>query len=457
MAEPETIVARATPQGKSALAILRISGPDAFKITARCIKEKNLFKKSPARYIQLYIAKDPINDTPIDQITLIKYCSPRSFTGENMVEIICHGGQLIINEIYAALINAGARSATKGEFTRRALFNGKINLMKAEAIRGLIESNSETELRCAKKLYSGKAPDLEMWRNEILELLKRIESRIEFEETEIIIDASTEGKKRIEVFLQRLKKDIEKRENIRVIETGMNVVIAGPVNAGKSTLFNKLVGKERTIVHQEPGTTRDIVSEQLWIYGHEIHLFDSAGLRKAENEIEREGIRRSREAMRSAEIIIWVTAADEQLRKEELQELILNEKTHPIICVINKIDVSDGKEKTDAIKKAGIETIAISLKEERKEKIESLILKIVKKIEDIKGEIEIPDMLLNARFEEIGKKLVNETAMALEEWERPEIAVVHLKKGLSYMDEFFGNVNSEEIINNIFRDFCVGK
>jgi tRNA modification GTPase len=457
MAESETIVAPATPQGKSALAILRISGTEALKITALCIKEKNLFERTPARYIRLYTAKDPQSGETIDQITAIKYFSPQSFTGENMAEIICHGGKIIPRKILSALINAGARSATGGEFTRRALLNGKIKLLKAEGIRGLIECNSETEFRCAQKLYSGTALDLEKLRKEIIEQLEHIEMRIEFEETETISAAPKDWKKNLEDFLNRLKKDIEKREKSRVIENGIKIVIAGPVNAGKSTLFNKLVGKERVIVHKEPGTTRDVISEQLWLHGHEIQLFDSAGIRKTGSEIEKEGIDRSREAIKGAGIIIWVTAADEKLSKEELQELVLSGAKNATLCIINKIDKNNGKGKMTAIEKAGIETILISLKGKRKENIENLVSRIVKKVENIKNEIEMPDMLLNTRHEEIGKALVKETTKAINEWERPEIAAVHLKKGLSYMDEFFGYVNSEEVINNIFKDFCIGK
>jgi len=455
MADLETITAPATPQGKSALAVLRVSGPDAFIITARCIKEKNIFEKTPSRYIRLYIAKDPISGKPIDQITGIKYSSPQSFTGEDMVEIICHGSQLIIKGIFYALISAGARSATGGEFTRRALLNGKINIMKAEAIRGLIESSSEAELRCAQKLYGGIAHDLELWRKELIELLGGIETRIEFEETDRVSDTALEGKKKIEDFMRQLKKDIEKREKIHIIENGIKVVIAGPVNAGKSTLFNKLVGQNRAIVHSEPGTTRDIVSERLWIHGHEIQLIDSAGIRKTEHEIEREGVERSREAIKGAGVVIWVTAADEQLSQEELREIIAKRENNNTICVINKTDKNEGREKGVAIENAAIETIKVSLKEDKN--INKLVSKIVKKIVEIKEKTEMPDLLLNARHEAIGRALYNEILLAQDEWERPEIAAYHLKNGVAYMDEFFGKINSEEVINNIFKDFCIGK
>ncbi len=455
MAESQTIAAAATPQGKSALAVLRVSGSDAFKIIARCIKEKRLFKKTPPRYVQLYTAKDPIDQSTIDQITAIKYSSPRSFTGENMVEIICHGSKIIIKEINYAIINAGARPATAGEFTRRALLNGKISLMKAEAIRGLIESDNEAELRCAQKLYSGSANKfLENWKNKIMEQLTKIEAQIEFEETDNISNSVLEGKKKIECFLLQIKQDLKKREKIRAIKNGLNIVIAGPVNAGKSTLFNKLIGYNRAIVHSEPGTTRDTISEQLIIKNIEVKLIDSAGIRRTENEIEQEGIARSRTAIKKANILIWMTAADEKFGEDEIQEIVLNRGKN-LICAINKIDKKFGKEKVIKLKKEAIDTIRISIKKNKN--IDQLVSKIGKKVGDLKQQIVVPDFVLNTRHEKIGKLIYKEISLARKDWERPEIVAYHLKKGISFMDEYLGKTHSEEIINKIFNDFCIGK
>jgi tRNA modification GTPase len=458
MAESETIVAPATPQGKSALAVLRISGKNTFAVTAKCILEKELFLNAPSRFIRLYTVKDPVCGNTIDQITGIKYRSPQSFTGEDMVELICHGSQIIIKEIFNSLIIAGARPATGGEFTRRALLNGKIDLMKAEAIGALIESNSEAELLCAQKQYAGKAKkELALWRKELVELLEKLETRIEFEETDLNNEPTGNGKKTINKFLLRLKSDFERRDKIRVIENGFKVVIAGPVNAGKSTLFNTIIGKNRAIVHREPGTTRDVVVERLWLHGREIQLFDCAGIRRTEHEIEREGIERTREAMRDASVVIWVTAADEKLRSGELRELATNAENLKTLCVINKIDKSDGKEKLAAFKTAGINTIQLSLKEGKKGNSEKLIMKIAQKIDKIQGDTQLPEILLNARHEEIGRSLLRELSMARDEWERPEVAALYLKKGLSLMDEYFGMVNAEEVLDEIFKNFCIGK
>jgi tRNA modification GTPase len=455
MAESETITAVATPQGKSALAVIRVSGPDAFEITACCLQEKILFDKTPTRYVRLYLAKNPISKRTIDQITAIKYCAPRSFTGEDTVEIICHGGPLIVKEILAALQQAGARSAVAGEFTRRALLNGKIDLMKAEAIRGLIESTSEVNLRCAQKLYRGGAAlDLVQWREELIEQLVKIEAQIEFEEEDNIIAVKEDGKKKIEALMIQLKGDIEKTEKIRGIEYGLRVVIAGPVNAGKSTLFNILVGHNRTIVHKEPGTTRDIINEGLLIHGHDVELIDTAGIRDTEQEVEREGIERSRDAIKNAAIIIWMTAADERYSDKELQE-VLSQRDKSILGVINKIDKSEGREKIFKFAKAGIETIAVSLK--KKTNVNLLLSIIGKKIEEIYERVEMPHLLFNTRHEEIGRALFKEISTACDEWKRPEIAAYHLRNGISLLDEYFGKIHSDEVINRIFEGFCIGK
>jgi tRNA modification GTPase len=459
MDETDTIAAPATPSGKSALAVVRVSGADAFEITERCIKENTIFRKTPARTVQLYLAKDPATKKTIDQITAIKYSSPRSFTGENMVEIICHGGPQITKRTMDALLHAGARSAQRGEFTRRALQNGKIDLMKAEAIRGVIESNSEIDLQCAQNLYFGEetANTLKLWKVELLELLSAVEAIIEFDNEDPGITLLwQEGKKIIDGFLHRINRDLQRREQIKSIENGVKIVIAGPPNAGKSTLFNTLVGYNRTIVHSEPGTTRDTVSERLLILDHNVQLIDSAGIRIPTTEIEKEGILRSKEAITNATLLIWVTAADEILKEEEIQELLLTIEKKPI-CVINKIDINNkyGSEKWFKLKDRSIETIKVSLK--KNENIDELVSIITKRIEEIYQKIEIPDLLLNTRYEEIGRALCNEMFITRNVWEKPEIAAHHLKKSISFMDEFFGNINSEEILNNIFNGFCIGK
>lgn len=453
MTASDTIAAIATPQGKSALAIIRISGTKALEIFAQCIQEKKCFYKTPARFVRLYLFKDKKNKKIIDQITAIKYPSPHSFTGENMVEIICHGGTFIVREIMGVLLREGAMSASRGEFTRRALENGKIGLMKAEAINGLIESNRTEDLVCAQKLYGEQTHPLEQWRKELIEFIAQLEAGIEFEDENFSISGK-EGRKKIKNFIEKLHQDIRKRESIRLLKKGMKVVIAGPVNAGKSTLFNLLVGYSRVIVHSEPGTTRDNISEQIQIGGQDFQLIDTAGLRDTVHEIEREGIIRSKIALKEASIIIWVTDVENPLYEEELREIV-SKKDKNIICVLNKVDLNNGREKLLALKKASIKTIPVSLKD--KINIDKLFSSIERKTKEISKRSELPELLFNERHEEIGKLLENQLRKAMAEWGRPEIVAHHLKKGLVHMEELFGHINAEEIMNTIFEKFCIGK
>jgi tRNA modification GTPase len=453
MAAQETIAAIATHQGKSALAIVRISGTKAFEVFARCIQEKDHFYKTPARFIKLYLFSDTKSKKLIDQITAIKYTAPHSFTGENMVEVFCHGGPVIVREIMGVLLGAGAKVASRGEFTKRALENGKISLMKAEAIRGLIESTSEPDLFCAQKLYGEQTHPLEQWRKEIIEVLAQLEAKIEFEEENFYISRE-EGKKKIEGFIDRLHQDIKKRERIHLLKRGISAVIAGPVNAGKSTLFNLLVGYNRVIVHREPGTTRDNISEQIQIDGQDVQLVDTAGIRDATHEIEREGIIRSRKALKGASIVIWVTDAETRLGEEELMEMKSN-KDQKLICILNKIDINNGREKILALNKASIKSIPVSLK--KNINIEKIFSSIEKKIQEIGEKAEMPELLFNERHEAIGKLLESQLRKAMAEWGRPEIAAYHIKKGLIHLEELFGHINAEEIMNTVFEKFCIGK
>lgn len=449
----ETIVAVATPSGRGAMALLRLSGSEVFFIVAKCLKEKALFEKAEPRYVGLYTIIDPVCLKTIDQVTMIKYTAPRSYTGENMVEIIGHGGRLVVQEILDALKAAGARGAERGEFTRRALVNGKIDLFKAEAIQGIIESESQADHACAKKLNDGGSLSVfSQWRKELEEILEEVEASIEFEDD--AVGGHSAGKGNLDRLISLLREDLRRRKQIRFLEGGLKVIIAGPANAGKSTLFNRLLGFNRAIVYSTPGTTRDMIVERVMIGDHEVQLIDSAGIRDAGDEIERLGIERSREAINGAAILIWVTAADEKMENKEWEEIRVNIKM-PMLCIINKIDKKDGTEKEKAFMKAGIRNIAISLLEkDRIDEIESALKSMVEKIH---GETEIPDFILNNRHEEIARKLLQEVKGAGETWDRAEIAAMHLRGAMASLDEFFGKSDPEAIMNKIFENFCIGK
>jgi tRNA modification GTPase len=454
MNQSKTIIAIATPIGKSALAIIRISGLEAFEIVSRCLINKEKFINAAANYVSLYTIIDPKTNNPLDEVTAIKYSEPKSFTGENLVEIICHGGPRIVEEISEALLTSGASPAGRGEFSKRAYTNGKIDLLKAEAIRGIIESTGDMNLACARKLYKNEKNDADEWRKKLIEICAQIEADIEFNEVEEIVRKKDKNKEIINELICLLEKEIKKREKINNVENCIQIVIAGPTNAGKSSLFNLLLEKERSIVHDEPGTTRDILRERVMICGYQAMLIDSAGIRETKNEIEQEGIRRSKAALKSAGIIIWVTGANESFSNEEIDE-IRSLDGKELICVINKTDLIEGKRKKETLKEIKINALEVSIKERKN--IEKIIDKIEEYIKRIYGQIEIPDILLNKRQEEIGISLKEQLVCALNSWDSVEIAAHHLKKGIDLFEELYGKIDNEEILNTIFNSFCIGK
>jgi tRNA modification GTPase len=454
MKESPTIVAQSTPQGTGALAIIRISGPKAIEICSKTIVQREKFNNAATRKVLLYTIHHPIKKQEIDEISAIKYKAPRSFTGENMVEIICHGGSAIVMGIIDALLASGASMAGRGDFTRQALENGKIDLLKAEAIKGMIESTCEPDLKCAHKLYHGDIKDLSNLKERINSLQSDLEAEIEFGEEEQIIENRVGAREKLKEIIHKIGMELERRKSITNIENGIKLVIAGPVNAGKSTLFNRILGYERALTHHEPGTTRDTVSERILIIGHEVKIIDCAGIRDTSHEVEKKGIQKTLKAIQDAHIVLWVTAANESIEENE-KELIINIKGKKVIGVINKCDINDGVQKETFFRLKKLKWFKTSLK--NGEKIEILLSWIKKVIKDIYSSLEIPGILFNKRHEDIGKTIFEELIKTEKEWNRKEIAAYHLRNARQALEEIFGAQDNEQILNSIFDSFCIGK
>ena len=449
-----TIAAVATPPGVGALAIIRVSGPEAHSIVSSIVQKPEKFSSAVARFVCLFTLINPTDKLPIDEVSIIKYFSPRSFTGEDMVEIICHGGKRVVEEIMIALYSSGAQPAARGAFTRRALENGKIDLMKAEAIKGIIESRSEAELLCAKKMYAGAATEIILWKEKIQGILSHLEADIEFGEEDHVAEYRETGKEQIEEILFAIKENIRRREAITKMEQGIKVIIAGPANAGKSTLFNKLIGYNRVLVHHEPGTTRDLVTERIQINGHEVLLMDCAGLRATNHEVEKEGITVSRMALGEASVVLWVTAADEPLTIKEIADIhSVGEKKW--FYIINKNDRAEGKEKKQFFKQKKIPGVSLSLIMDTS--LNQIVKHLEHSVDEIISSVELPNSLLNKRYEQIGKETEKHLRKAHEVWSQPEIAAQYLKEGLSELDEICGTTTPEDLLNRIFDTFCIGK
>ena len=435
----ETIVALATPPLKSALAIIRLSGADCFEIVSK-VFTKDLTKISKKEIHYGYIVDE---GKQIDQVVLLAYVNPHSFTGENSVEIICHGSPLIANQIIAVLLKNGARMAANGEFSSRAYLNGKIDLVQAEAINDII--NATTAEAKDLSMISLKGETSKMFRpikEQIAEILSLIEVNIDYPEYE---DIEVVTKDKIIAVCGDIVKNIDKLivdgERSRLYRDGLKIAIVGKPNVGKSSLLNSLIKDDKAIVTDIAGTTRDIVEGDFNLCGVPVHLFDTAGLRESEDVIEKIGINKSVDAIKNADLVIFVI--DETGLDKELFELV-KDKKH--ILATNKADLVSSKDKN---------TLYISAKNND---VEPLLNKI-KEVMNI-GEVEVKPSFNNTRqlglLKNISSSLNNAIKDAKEDQPVDLISVSIMSAYNSALD-LIGENNKNDLTDEIFSRFCVGK
>lgn len=453
--QDQTIIAQCTPQGSGAIALLRLSGNDALIIAGKISKLPGNKKitELQTHTVNYGWAIDAFGKT-IDQVMFIVMQAPKTFTGENVVEITCHNNPFIIQEIIQSSIQAGARIAQKGEFAKRAFLNGKIDLVQAEAINELIHSHTQQALKKSLSQLEGSFSSwIEKIESKLVKCLALSEASFEF------IDEEMEFGPQI---LQEIEEQISNIESIKKtfnqqqqIKEGIRIALIGSVNAGKSSLFNTLLNKERAIVTNIAGTTRDSIEAGIYKKDHYLTLVDTAGLRQTDDIVEQEGIRRSFAEAQKADIIILVCDGSRILSEQEEQiytELMQNH-TKKIICVINKIDENQEIQKLDFIENS----LKISTK--TKENISILENIIDEKIKNLIESSESP-FLLNQRQHNLLvslEKKLNEIKEMLQGAIEYEILSIHINEALQSISELSGKAVSERAMDAVFKEFCVGK
>ena len=374
-----------------------------------------------------------------------------------MVELFCHGSEIVVEKVLTALVDCGAVYAERGEFTRRAYCNGKFDLITAEAILGIIESRSEQEHFSFVDAYFGSSGKrLQKWKNAIKDVLKDIEAIIEFpEEDDVLMQRKKKGRDDIDVIIKEMEKDIKNKENAKIIEKGIIVPIVGIPNAGKSSLFNLLLECDRSIVHWQEGTTRDSVSEEIQIGTEKIMLVDTAGLRKTKNQVELMGIEKTEELIQKSAMILWVTPADGLISAHE-KTLIASGAKQRIVCIISKEDRGQAEEKKVFCKRENIPFVSSCLlKKKQREKLVSFVRdQIEKKI----GAIEMPSVIRNKRQETAVCRLLQNLKDAQKSRKSgEEVYSRFLQRALEDIGQIIGETTSDEILNSIFSEFCIGK
>ena len=440
----ETIVALATAPLKSALAIIRVSGDDAFDIVSKCfskdirdIKERTLL-----------FGNIIDNNKVIDEVVLAIYKGPKSFTGEDLVEIMCHGSMLIANEIIELLLSKGARYATNGEYSSRAFLNGRIDLIQAEAINDVINASSKEAKELSILSLKGKTSELILpIKKRIADVLSLIEVNIDYPEYEDIEVANKSHViSLVDELVPQINSLVESGEKGLIIKEGIKVALVGKPNVGKSSLLNALLGESKAIVTDIAGTTRDVVEGDINLNGVMLHLLDTAGIRESNDQVESIGVNKSKEAINKADLVIVLLDASKELDKEDKDILDLVKDT-PHVIVYNKADTLTAKDK-DKLYISALNNDINPLKEE------------IYKVLGIKEEAFRTPSLNNVR--QLGLlKVTKEALLKAKEDASNDLSIdlvsVSLMDAYNAILEILGEYKQTDISKEIFSRFCVGK
>ena len=451
----DTIVALATPPGIGAIAVIRLSGKESFKIINDLFPSKNISLQLPNTLQVGYLKQ---NNKILDEVVLSLFRSPKSYTGEDVIEISCHGSPFIQQQIIAACIENGARLAKPGEFTQRAFLNGKLDLAQAEAVADVIASNTEASHRAAlHTMRGGFSTRLKELRERLIRFSALIELELDFSQEDVEFADRSAFYNLIAELTESTHQLINSFQLGNVIKNGVSVAIIGKPNAGKSTLLNTLLNENRAIVSDIPGTTRDTIEEVINIDGILFRLIDTAGLRQhTADTIEHAGVERSLEKMKQADLVIYLFDAGEKKsevgnKKSELDKQQLN-----YLLVANKIDeLGEGQVRKEL---SGIEKI-IFISARQNLHTEVLKEKIVDAV--LKGKVQTENTIVtNARhyhaLKEAAKSL-NDIKAGLDNKLPGDLLALDIRRCLLYLGEITGQVSNEDTLDYIFSKFCIGK
>jgi tRNA modification GTPase len=458
----DTITAISTPIGEGGISVIRISGIDAFPITEKIFfKDINRNKKIniselSSHTIHFGFIFDDENLT--DEVLISIFKNPNSYTGEDVIEISSHGGVLISRKIISTILKNGARHSEPGEFTKRAFLNKRIDLSQAEAVADLIKSRTDiAHSSSLKQLEGALSGFIHKIRQEIIDATSLVELELDFAEEHVEFVKKNELKEKISVIISELEKIVDSYISGKVIREGINLVITGKPNSGKSSLFNFLLKSERAIVSETSGTTRDYLSENLIIDGILFNLIDTAGLRTAEDHVESEGIKRSFEKIGEADLILYLIDSSNKINviKEDINYYNNNFSTQKSIPLFSKYDVAN-----ELIEKNNFKNILdISLYNDASiEELKKRMVSNVSRVDFSKSKDNL--ILTNLRHKICLQNVITslkESTSSIDKNLSGEFISVDLRNALNFLGEITGEVTNEEILNNIFKNFCIGK
>ena len=448
----DTIAAIATKLGVGAISIIRVSGKDAIPLVNKIFSGKDLEKADTHTINYGYIKKE---NEKIDEVLVSVMKAPKTFTREDVVEINCHGGINSTLAVFSLLQEIGIRVAEKGEFTKRAFLNGRIDLTEAEAIMDLIDSKSDNQRKLAMNSLEGKLKNyIHSFREPLKKLIANIEVNIDYPEYYDIEEVTKKDiEKEVEKLIPKLQKTIEESKSHQIVKSGIKTVIVGRPNVGKSSILNTLINQEKAIVTDIEGTTRDIVEGTVFINGVELSLIDTAGIRNTDNVVEKIGVEKSLELLEEADLVLAVFNINEELGKED-KELIAKLNKDKTIIVLNKDDLANkiNKSNFDFYHIASTNTNSL-------EGLDSLKDEIIKMFSlDMLEETDT--FLANNRQLTCANKAL-ETLLKIRENIKSDLPLelieIDLQEVLNELGTITGEVYDEELLDTLFENFCVGK
>jgi tRNA modification GTPase len=468
----DTICAIATPVGEGGIGILRISGEKAVEVAAGLVRLRSGKLLASVRSHTLYradvleqatfpssdVQRQPLRT--IDEVLLVVMRTPRSYTGEDVVEIHCHGGPFVLQAICESLIQRGARLAEPGEFTKRAFLNGRLDLAQAEAVLDTIRARTAGSLRLAQEQLRGTlSNEVNRLRETLIRLLAQVEAGIDFTEEDISFIQADELAAGIQMTMDGIAQLVESSREGMVLREGVTAVIVGRPNVGKSSLLNALLQTDRAIVTPIPGTTRDVLEETLNIRGVPVRLLDTAGVRPTDDPVEQEGVRRSEAAMEQAELLLVVLDGSVPLTDED-RKILAQQSAKKRLILLNKTDLPSGVDKAEMadLVRSTAPVIRLSAKtgaglDDLRDAIRALVLRA-----DFEpGESAVVTRLRHRTALLKAREALGHAADSVNGQLSGEFIAMDLRAALDALGEITGAVSTDDILDRIFRDFCIGK
>jgi tRNA modification GTPase len=459
----DTIAAVSTPPGRGGIGIVRLSGPDAASIATQLVRLRQPLEHARARLADVLDENDEATPERIDEAVITWFAAPNSYTGDDLVEIAAHGSPVVLDLLLRRALALGARLAEPGEFTQRAFLTGKLDLTQAEAVRDLIEAQTLTQARQAASQMGGAlSRRVAPVKQSLVELIALLEAGIDFAEDDVSVAPQQEIGRRIRELVPPLAALEATFARGRIVHDGLTMAIVGRPNAGKSSLFNRLVERDRAIVTATPGTTRDLVTERISLDGIPLELVDTAGLRETLEEIEQLGIERSRQALADAAIVLVVLDATQPLNQEE-RNLLAAVENRPALVAINKSDLAIGDPgeavvHTDESAAESFHLPAVPTSALTGDGIAALREKILALATG--GAAAEPGLLTNLRQQQAiatARGALEDSARANDSAIPHEMILLDLYRALWALDSLTGQTTPDDILNLIFSTFCIGK